>query len=113
MTKTEELAAIQWFSWTGVLGNEVQGVWPKYSQVNDINATDADFQHNVIVTGDDFGLVKLFRFPTMRKGKLKRMLGSEILCRLLSLLVYVPKYRRLEYFHLLISRYFIFVIWLF
>ena len=79
MTKTEELDAIQWSSWTGVLGNEVQGVWPKYSQVNDINATDADFQHNVIVTGDDFGLVKLFRFPTMRKGELKEGYSVNIL----------------------------------
>ena len=72
VTKTEELDAIQWSTWTGVLGNEVQGVWPKYSQVNDVNATDADFQHDVIVTGDDFGLVKLFRFPTTRKGELTK-----------------------------------------
>ena len=46
------------------------GIWPKYSQVNDVNATDVSFDHNVIVTGDDFGLVKIFRFPTVKKGSL-------------------------------------------
>lgn len=54
-----------------MLGTEVQGIWPKYSQVNDVNATDVSFEHNVIVTGDDFGLVKLFRFPSERKGEEK------------------------------------------
>ena len=52
------------------IGTEVLGIWPKYSQVNDVNATDVSFDHNVIVTGDDFGLVKLFRYPTVKKGNM-------------------------------------------
>ena len=55
-----------------MLGTEVQGIWPKYSQVNDVNATDVSFPHNVIVTGDDFGLVKLFRYPSNRKGQRRK-----------------------------------------
>ena len=46
----------------------MHGIWPKYSQLNDVNATDASFEHNTIATGDDFGLVKLFRFPSVKKG---------------------------------------------
>ena len=38
-------------------------------QVNDINAADASFEHQTIVTGDDFSLVKLFRFPCVKKGE--------------------------------------------
>lgn len=38
-------------------------------QVNDINATDTSFADETIVTGDDFGMVKLFRFPCIKKGK--------------------------------------------
>ena len=68
MTAKEEIQAIHWASWTSVLGPEVHGVWPKYTQVNDINATDASFEHQSIVTADDFGLVKLFRFPCIKKG---------------------------------------------
>ena len=68
ITSKEEIHAIQWATWTSVLGSEVNGIWPKYSQVNDVNATDALFAHRVIATGDDFGLVKLFRFPSIRKG---------------------------------------------
>lgn len=69
VTSTEEIKAIQWSTWTSVLGVEVNGIWPKYSQVNDVNAADAVFAHRVIATGDDFGLVKLFRFPSIKKGK--------------------------------------------
>lgn len=67
--------AIEWATWTGVLGEEVLGVWPKYSQVNDINATHASYHHRTIVTGDDFGLVKLFRFPCTVKGKYTSRFG--------------------------------------
>ena len=39
------------------------------TQVNDINATDTSFSDETIVTGDDFGQVKLFRFPCIKKGE--------------------------------------------
>ena len=68
ITAKEEIQSIHWATWTGVLGSEVNGIWPKYTQVNDINATDTSFDHQTIVTGDDFGLVKLFRFPCIKKG---------------------------------------------
>jgi len=69
LTNKDEIKTIQWSTWTGVLGTEVNGIWDKYTDTNDINATDTCFQHNVMVTGDDFGLVKLFKFPSVRKGK--------------------------------------------
>ena len=68
ITAKEEIQSIHWATWTGVLGSEVNGIWPKYTQINDINATDTSFDHQTIVTGDDFGLVKLFRFPCIKKG---------------------------------------------
>ncbi|XP_029642851.1 echinoderm microtubule-associated protein-like 6 [Octopus sinensis] len=64
----EEVASIQWATFTGVLGDEVSGIWEKYSATNDINATDANLEGQLLVTGDDFGLVKLFRYPCFRKG---------------------------------------------
>ena len=33
-----------------------------------MNATQACFEHNTVVTGDDFGLVKLFRYPCLKKS---------------------------------------------
>jgi hypothetical protein len=46
----------------------VNGIWEKYTDTNDINATDTSFPNNTLVSGDDFGLVKLFRFPCIKKG---------------------------------------------
>ena len=64
----EEAKGIHWMTWTSVFGPEVNGIWPKYSNVNGINSVDANYSSAVLVTGDDFGLVKLFRFPCLKKG---------------------------------------------
>ncbi|TTD32934.1 Echinoderm microtubule-associated protein-like 6 [Bagarius yarrelli] len=72
----EEAKGIHWMTWTSVLGPEVNGIWPKYSNVNDINSVDANYSNAVLVTGDDFGLVKLFRFPCLKKAaKFKKYIG--------------------------------------
>lgn len=68
MINKEELKGIQWASWTSVSGLEVNGIWPKYSESNDINSVDANFVGQVLVTADDYGTVKLFRYPCIRKG---------------------------------------------
>ena len=64
----EETKGIHWMTWTGIIGPEVNGIWPKYANVTDINSVDANYSSAVLVTGDDFGLVKLFRFPCLKKG---------------------------------------------
>ncbi|XP_035283834.1 echinoderm microtubule-associated protein-like 5 isoform X4 [Anguilla anguilla] len=76
VTNREELKMVQWSTWTCVLGPEVNGIWPKYSDINDINSVDANFNSQVLVTADDYGLVKLLRYPCVRKGaKFKKYLG--------------------------------------
>lgn len=52
-----------------MLGQEVNGIWEKYTDTNDVNAVDTFYEGKVAVTGDDFGLVKLFQFPCLKKGK--------------------------------------------
>lgn len=64
----EEAKGIHWMTWTGVVGTEVNGIWPKYSNVTNVNSVDANYSSAVLVTGDDLGLVKLFRFPCLKKG---------------------------------------------
>ena len=68
LTNAEEIRNLRWHSWTCVLGPEVNGIWEKYADNSDVNACDAHFSAEVAVTGDDFGLVKLFRFPSLKKG---------------------------------------------
>ncbi|KAL1006209.1 hypothetical protein UPYG_G00069270 [Umbra pygmaea] len=72
----EETKGIHWMTWTGIIGPEVNGIWPKYANVTDINSVDANYSSAVLVTGDDFGLVKLFRFPCLKKAaKFKKYIG--------------------------------------
>lgn len=69
LTSKDEIKGINWASWTCIIGQEVNGIWPKYSNITDINSVDGNYNNAVLVTGDDFGLVKLFRFPCLKKGK--------------------------------------------
>ena len=66
VTDEETSARIVWVSWTSVLGPEVDGIWGKYTEADDINACQG--ARGVVVTGDDFGKVKLFRFPCTKRG---------------------------------------------
>ncbi|KAK7903892.1 hypothetical protein WMY93_016499 [Mugilogobius chulae] len=70
VSNREELKLVQWASWTCVLGPEVNGIWPKYSDINDINSVDANFNNQILVTADDYGLVKLLRYPCIKKETL-------------------------------------------
>lgn len=54
---------LQWATQTCKLGWSVQGIWPHGSDTTDINAVDRSSDHKLLATADDFGLVKLFRFP--------------------------------------------------
>ncbi|XP_036071655.1 echinoderm microtubule-associated protein-like 6 isoform X3 [Oryzias melastigma] len=72
----EEAKGIHWMTWTGVIGPEVNGIWPKYSSATNVNSVDANYSSAVLVTGDDLGLIKLFRFPCLKKGaKFKKYIG--------------------------------------
>lgn len=80
LVSEEEVKGQRWASWSGVLGSEVSGIWPKYSAQTEINAVDANPSAAVLITGDDLGLVKLFRFPCVRKGlRLLRLAAPRLL----------------------------------
>lgn len=60
----ETIDTLSWNSWTCVLGPSVQGVWPAYTDVTDVNAACVSSDGNVVATGDDFGYVKIFKYPS-------------------------------------------------
>ncbi len=64
----EDAEDITWATWTSVLGPSVQGVWPAYTDVTDVNAACVSHDGEVISTGDDFGFVKLFKYPSYVSG---------------------------------------------
>ena len=58
---------LQWATQTCKLGWSVQGIWPHGSDTTDVNAVDRSSDHKLLATADDFGLVKLFRFPCVEE----------------------------------------------
>jgi microtubule-associated protein-like 6 len=58
-----------WHTQTCKLGWAVQGIWPLgMTDLSDINAVDKSGENNkYLATGDDNGMVKLFRFPCAKE----------------------------------------------
>lgn len=63
------LKDVQWATWTCVLGWPVQGIWPAFADGTDVNAVDRTVDQKLLATADDFGKVKLFRYPVSSKGQ--------------------------------------------
>ena len=65
----------QWQTYTQKLGFPVQGIWPGVD-MTDINTVDRSKNSVVIATGDDFGMVKLFKYPCVTpKAKFNEYCG--------------------------------------
>ena len=57
----------KWASWTLIIGWPVQGIWPPCSDGSDVNSVDRAKGGKVLATGDDFGKVKLFKYPCAKE----------------------------------------------
>ena len=53
----------KWHTVRCALNWHVQGVWPSYADGTDINGVAVDPDQGIIASGDDFGRVRLYRFP--------------------------------------------------
>ena len=52
-----------WQTWSCTLGWPVQGIFPPCADGSDINACERSPDGTVLATGDDFRMVKLFKYP--------------------------------------------------
>ncbi|GMF20140.1 unnamed protein product [Phytophthora lilii] len=68
ITSASSTKDTQWQSWTCILGWPVQGIWPPCSDGTDVNAVARNSREDLLVTSDDFGLVKLYRYPCVAKN---------------------------------------------
>ena len=69
-TSAPAMKDVDWATWTCVLGWPVQGIWAAGAVGADINAVDRSHSRTDIVTSDDFGKVKLFRYPCVQDKSL-------------------------------------------
>jgi hypothetical protein len=77
---------VTWADTTGVLGFETTGVWYRGSDGTDVNSADVSvvhgdhgYQERVLVTGDDRGIVSLFRAPAL--GGKPKTYGGPLVAR--------------------------------
>uniref|UniRef100_A0A3B3BP75 EML-like second beta-propeller domain-containing protein n=1 Tax=Oryzias melastigma TaxID=30732 RepID=A0A3B3BP75_ORYME len=67
----DQFEKLDWSTWTSVLGPTCEGIWPALSFVN---AASLSKDRKLLATGDDFGFLKLFGFPS-RFAKFKKYVG--------------------------------------
>lgn len=66
---------LDYHTWTCIFGFQVQGIWPGIDYT-DVNSVDRSHEGNVLATGDDFGQVKLFKYPCVEpKAESKEYYG--------------------------------------
>jgi hypothetical protein len=57
------MSKVKWATTRIAYGWDVLGIWPPCSRGEDINCVDKMKKTNIIVTGDDFSKIKLYRYP--------------------------------------------------
>jgi hypothetical protein len=60
----------KWSSYSVKLGWWVQGIFPPATSGDHVNGVDRNHNEDIIATGDDWGLVNLFRNPCLKGAKL-------------------------------------------
>lgn len=68
ITTPSSLKNVVWATQTCVLGWSVQGIWANTSDGTDINYTDRSHDNQLLCAGDDFGKVRLYRYPVISKN---------------------------------------------
>jgi WD40 repeat protein len=61
----------QWATYTVKLGWWVQGIFPRETSSDHVNAVDRSNGNDMIITGDDWGFVNLYRNPAIKNAKCK------------------------------------------
>lgn len=55
------------FPLPSILGDEVMGIWSRHAEKADVTCACVSHSGISLVTGDDFGMVKLYDFPCPEK----------------------------------------------
>jgi echinoderm microtubule-associated protein-like 6 len=66
--KGSSLSLTKWATQTCTLGWQVQGIWPSGADGTDVNSVDRSPTGDLLATADDFGKVKVFRFPAVHEN---------------------------------------------
>ena len=53
----------EWYTWTSVFGYSVKGLALRFKDIIDVNTVCRSFDQKVLAVGDDYGKVKLYKYP--------------------------------------------------
>ncbi|XP_071946002.1 echinoderm microtubule-associated protein-like 2 isoform X2 [Antedon mediterranea] len=59
----QKIRGIKWETNNCILGYNVMGIWPSRDRGTDINTVGRSNNHQILVAGDNYGFLSLFRYP--------------------------------------------------
>lgn len=75
---------VEWATNTCTITFTTLGIWPESADGTDVNYCDRSHDSKLLVSGDDFGKVKLYSYPVIQP---KVSLVREILLKTFNLIV--------------------------
>lgn len=63
-----QMAEAGWYTFSSILGWNVQGIWPHGSQLDDVNAVARSPSGTLLATAEESGVIKVFQFPCVGGG---------------------------------------------
>ncbi|XP_018322367.1 echinoderm microtubule-associated protein-like 2 isoform X3 [Agrilus planipennis] len=76
ITQSTTLRDVEWASNTCTLTFTTIGIWPENADGTDVNCCDRNQEGNLMVTGDDFGKIKLYTYPVTQPKSLNNPHGG-------------------------------------
>jgi len=74
--QTSQLRDTEWANTTCTLSAVTIGIWPESADGTDVNACDRSHDKKLVVTGDDFGKLKLYSYPVSQPKSLCHVYGG-------------------------------------
>ena len=59
----DKVGQIRWSTNTCRVQEDLLGIWPDDSEGADVNCVAVDEKNGLVFTGDDYAIVKVFRYP--------------------------------------------------
>lgn len=74
--QSSSLRDVEWATHTCIISYETIGIWPEGADGTDVNNCTRSTDGKLLATGDDFGKVKLFSYPTCQPKSLHHAYGG-------------------------------------
>lgn len=84
ITQSTQLRDVAWMSNSCTISFQTVGIWPEGADGTDVNACEVSHSKKILVSGDDFGKVRLYTYPVTQPKVIYNAYVYMFLCSCIS-----------------------------